>query len=151
MNKVKKSKHLGVYGLIIKEQEILLIDKCGGPYDGKLDLPGGTIEWGEHPEETLRRELKEEVGIVIKKDSLLDTDSCLVEWINNGELETVHHIGVFYIVEFYEGEILNNIEINDINDDSKGAKFYNIEDLRKKDLSNIAVIAIEKLGYQLKN
>ena len=151
MIKLKKNKHFGVYGLIIKEQKIVLVDKCGGPYDGKLDLPGGTIEWGEKPEETLIRELKEEVGIDVKKYYLLDVNSCLVEWLHNDDLESVHHIGIFYIIENYDNEILNDIEITNLNDDSKGAKFYNIEDLRKKDLSNIAVIAIEKLGYQLKN
>lgn len=42
---MKKYKHLGVYGLIIKNDNILLIKKYGGPYDGKLDLPGGAIEF----------------------------------------------------------------------------------------------------------
>ena len=57
---MKEHKHLGVYGLIIKDEKILLIKKVTGPYDGKLDLPGRTIEFGETPEETLRRELLEE-------------------------------------------------------------------------------------------
>lgn len=33
----------GAYGLIIEDEKILLIRKHGGPYDNKLDLPGGTI------------------------------------------------------------------------------------------------------------
>mgnify|MGYP003295650759 CR=1 FL=1 len=60
---MKEYKQLGSYGLIIKNDKILLIKKSGGPYDGKLDLPGGTIEFCETPEEALIRELKEEVGI----------------------------------------------------------------------------------------
>ena len=40
---MKEFKQLGAYGLIIKDGKILLIKKFGGPYDSKLDLPGGTI------------------------------------------------------------------------------------------------------------
>ena len=47
---MKEFKQLGAYALIIKDEQILLIKKCGGPDDGKLDLPGGTIEFGERPE-----------------------------------------------------------------------------------------------------
>ena len=54
---MKQIKHIGSYGLILENNKILLIKKHGGPYDGKLDLPGGTIEYGEKPEETLVREL----------------------------------------------------------------------------------------------
>ena len=38
---MKQFKHLGAYGLIIKDEKIVLIKKVGGPYNGKLDLPGG--------------------------------------------------------------------------------------------------------------
>ena len=57
---MKEYKQLGAYGLIEKNNKILLIKKYGGPYNGKLDLPGGTIEFCEKPESTLKRELMEE-------------------------------------------------------------------------------------------
>ena len=64
--KRKKYKQLGAYGLLINDDKILLIKKNGGPYDGKLDLPGGTIEFSETPTDALKRELQEEVGIFVK-------------------------------------------------------------------------------------
>lgn len=64
---MKEHKHIGVYGLIIENNNIALIKKCNGPYTGKLDLPGGSFEFGETPEETLKRELKEETGIDCKE------------------------------------------------------------------------------------
>ena len=54
---MKEFKQLGAYGLVIQDDKILLIKKLGGPYDGKLDLPGGTIEFCERPEEALKREI----------------------------------------------------------------------------------------------
>ena len=61
---MEEYKHLGAYAIIIKNDQILLIKKYGGPYDKKLDLPGGTIEFNERPADTLKRELLEEVDLI---------------------------------------------------------------------------------------
>lgn len=56
--------HRGIYGIWLDARgRIPLIRKSRGPYTGLLDLPGGTPEVGETPEQTLRRELVEECGV----------------------------------------------------------------------------------------
>lgn len=146
---MKQFKHIGSYGLILDNDKIVLIKKVGGPYNGKLDLPGGTIEWGEKPEITLVRELEEEVGIKVIDYELFDGDSITFEWAHKGELEQGHHIGFFYKIISYENEIRSNVSISEINDDSLGAQFYDINKLKKSELSDIANLEIEKLGYKL--
>ena len=148
---MKQFKHLGAYGLIIKDEKIVLIKKVGGPYNGKLDLPGGTIEWGETPKQTLIRELDEEVGIDVIKYELFDANSIVFEWIHKEELERGHHLGIFYKVLDYNNELLEDIKIDEKNDDSLGAKFYEIGKLKKSELSDIANLEIEKLGYKLED
>lgn len=142
-------KHLGVYGLVIKGEEVLLIKKAVGPYKDKLDLPGGTVNFGERPNETLIREFNEETGLLVTDYSLYDVDSVLFEYKDNGNNIMVHHMGIFYKIREYENDIKEDIQIDMINDDSLGAAFYNIRDLSKSNLSKIAILELEKLGYKL--
>lgn len=44
---VKKT-HIGAYGIIIRNDKIALVRKARGGYKGKLDLPGGGIEFAEN-------------------------------------------------------------------------------------------------------
>lgn len=146
----KEFRQYGAYGIIIKDDKILLIKKNGGPYDGKLDLPGGTIEFHEKPENTLKRELLEEVGIKVKDFKLFDVDSVDFEWEFNNLLIDGHHVGIFYEVLEFENNIQSSLKVDEVNDDSLGAEFYSIKELNKVDLSLISLLELEKMGYKLK-
>ncbi len=52
------------YGFCYNEDNELLVIETSIP--GKWQVPGGTIEVGEKPEETLARELDEETNVAIK-------------------------------------------------------------------------------------
>ena len=142
---MKKLKHVGSYGLVLKDNKILLIKKKGGPYDGKLDLPGGTIEYGETPKVALARELKEEVGITPMDYELFDGNSVNVSWTHNEEFEDITHIGFFYLIKSFEGDIKESNAIDSVNDDSMGAQFYDIDSLTSDMLSSIASLEISKI------
>ena len=69
------NKHVyhGAYGICRDPSDsLLLVRVTSGLADAGLwTLPGGGIEWGEHPEVTLHRELEEETGVVeIEKSRL---------------------------------------------------------------------------------
>lgn len=147
---MKEFKQYGAYGLILNNNRILLIKKNGGPYNGKLDLPGGTIEFCETPENAMKRELEEEVGIKVNSFNLFDANSVAFEWkVKDGLLLKVHHTGIFYKVLEYEGEIKGKVNLSKDNNDSLGAEFYDISKLKKNDLSRIAILELEKLGYKV--
>ena len=61
----------------------------------------------------------------------------------------VHHIGIFYQIIETQNNLKKNILLDNQNDDSLGADFYEIKKLKKKKLSAITILELEKLGYQL--
>ena len=58
---------------MIRDDEILLIEKLRGHGAGKVNAPGGHIEVGETPEECAVREAFEEVGITVLNADLRAT------------------------------------------------------------------------------
>ncbi len=58
----------GVLGLAINDKKQVFLTQRNEPEDvnfhKKWNIPGGGIEWGEIPEDTLVREFKEELNIV---------------------------------------------------------------------------------------
>jgi 8-oxo-dGTP pyrophosphatase MutT (NUDIX family) len=50
-------RHFGVYGLLWYRGHVATVLKSRRPYDGLLDLPGGSPEDSETPEQTLAREV----------------------------------------------------------------------------------------------
>ncbi len=145
--KIIKAKHIGVYGIIIQDEKIVLIKKARGGYKGKLDLPGGGMEHKESPIETLHRELDEEAGVTVIKEDLLDVTSTNIIWqMNENEKEDLHHIGILYTVKIDR----NKIKEEPDGIDSNGASWYKINDLKKDNLSPFTIYSLEKLGYKLK-
>ncbi|SET96606.1 NUDIX domain-containing protein [Salinibacillus kushneri] len=63
MYKSKKyHRAFGVYGIYVEGNKLLVINKNGGPYKNRYDLPGGSLESGESLSVAIQREFKEETG-----------------------------------------------------------------------------------------
>jgi len=142
MEKINKT-HLGVYGLIKKEDKVLLIKKLRGPYTGKLDLPGGKLEHGESIDEGLAREIIEETGIKAKDFELLKNLIFNVDFDDEGEMVSMYHVGLVYTVkQFDESTLIETMEV----EDSGGANWYNVDELSEEQLSPFAKEVIINRG-----
>jgi dATP pyrophosphohydrolase len=90
----------GVYGVVFKDDTLLVVKQNHGPYAGKFDLPGGGIKPLETIETALRREFLEEVGMIFEKMTLLENFSASVAWTNEQKLSvSFHQVGLIYLVE----------------------------------------------------
>lgn len=137
-----KKLHLGIYGIIVKNDKILLIQKSRGPYIGKLDLPGGSTQHGESIKQVLTREILEETGIKIHKFKLFDNYIYNIDFIDDRGKISMYHIGLIYMIETYDDTKL----IKKMNfEDSSGSIWYKINEVKKGSLSPFAYKAIVSL------
>jgi ADP-ribose pyrophosphatase YjhB (NUDIX family) len=77
-------------------------------------LPAGSLEYGEDPEEGIKRELKEETGFDVRVERLLYADSA-VEF---------RHISLIYLCRIIGGTFKQNVEVSSI-------KFHPLDQLPK--------------------
>ena len=85
-NNIKFPYKVNLCYVINNKGELLLQRKARGFGQGKWNGPGGKIEKGETPEESVKREIKEETGLVIKNlekaGELEFIFTCNPEWNN---------------------------------------------------------------------
>lgn len=74
--------------LVLQESE----DYEDGVHPGKFELPGGRLEPGEHPEEALRREVREEASLEVEIGEPFHVD----EWRPEVDGENWQIVGVFF-------------------------------------------------------
>jgi len=113
----------GSFGVVVNAGRIILQQRNdpNPKFDRKWALPGGIIQFGEHPEQTLARRCYEEIGIRIVNLVLLPVvQSYLYE--NNKQLTLLH----------YKAETKNQKLVNlDDHDDILQVKWFPINTLKK--------------------
>ena len=91
-----------VAAIIQKENQYFATQRGYGEFDGMWEFPGGKIEPGESPEDALKREIQEELGIDIGVKEFLCTTNydypsfhltmhCYICCIKEGEVEFREH------------------------------------------------------------
>jgi len=67
-----------VSALAIRGDEVLLVHRLAEPYKGRWGLPGGAVELGEPARDAVVREAREETGLLVEPDGVVDGLDILV-------------------------------------------------------------------------
>ena len=103
-------------GILIKNQQILLVKRKNQPFKGKWALPGGFVEYEEKTEDTVIREVLEETGLKTKINQLAGVYS------DPDRDPRGHTITVAYVLDIIGGELVAG-------DDASDVKFFNVKEL----------------------
>lgn len=140
--------HRGVYGCIIRQGKMLVIQKARGPYTGLFDLPGGSPEAGETPEQTLFREIKEETGCTVIKMENRRCRSLIFSRFTpeSGKRGVLKHDAILYDVQV----IGTPSEMGD-GLDSKGALWVDTNLLNDKNATPYVLMGLKRELISLAN
>jgi 8-oxo-dGTP diphosphatase len=135
---------VGVGAVTVLQGKILLEQRKNEPGRGKWSVPGGIVELGETPEQSVIRETKEETGLVVDNPVLIDVVS-QVTLDENGKVK-YHFVIIDYFVRLKSGKLeaasdaaslewvpLNDVENKDLTASFRNFFLENYESLKKMD------------------
>lgn len=103
-------------GLIVIDDKLVLIRRKFYPFEGKLALPGGMVEYDEKVEDAVRREMKEETGLDVEIVKLLGVYS------EPGRDPRGHVVSTAFVLKRVGGELRSG-------DDAKAIELVDISDI----------------------
>jgi ADP-ribose pyrophosphatase YjhB (NUDIX family) len=118
--------------VITQNKKILLARRAIPPKKGWWDTPGGFLENGELPEDGIKREIKEELGVAIKPIKLLGIYIDTYQASSHPPYKTLNFC---YLSKIIKGKIKPA-------DDVKEVKWFNKNNLPKKIAFKNAKMAI---------
>ena len=126
---------VGVGVVVLRNDEVLLVQRGKDPNKGQWSIPGGKQLLGETVMEAVHRELLEETGVIIEQPTLLDVVDIIVP---DGIGKILYHYTlVDYQAKWLSGECRSG-------DDADAVKWFTFEELNSLGLLEITRIVILK-------
>jgi ADP-ribose pyrophosphatase YjhB (NUDIX family) len=130
--KYPKNPLVGVGGVVVDRDRVLLIRRGSEPLKGEWSIPGGMLELGEELAAGVKRELKEETGLDVEPlDCILVFDRIMRE----GERVKYHYVIVDYLCRRKAGRLCPASDVID-------ARWVRRADLPQYHLTDMATTVI---------
>lgn len=122
-------------GVVVRDNQILLVRRINPPDAGKWGFPGGKIEAGEPMHSAAMREVQEETGIVVRATKILTA----IDAFDRDEKDSLrtHYVLIAVQCHWISG-------MPQAADDVSEAAWFNIADLDASNLTmseNVAAVA----------
>jgi 8-oxo-dGTP diphosphatase len=110
---------VGIGGVVIENDRVLLIRRGTEPLLGQWSIPGGTLELSESLQEGVARELLEETGLEVRVLDLIDAfDRIYIEPDEGGDgtasRPRFHYVIVDYLCERISGDAIAGSDVTDV-------------------------------------
>lgn len=117
---------VGVGGLVIDKDKLLLIKRAYEPSSGLWSIPGGLLEVGEELEEAVAREIEEETGIKVEVKELLGVFNFVIR--DEAGKVKYHYVLIDFLAKPVGGKLRPSRETLD-------ARWVSLKDIEKYSLT----------------
>ncbi|MGI9665526.1 MAG: NUDIX hydrolase [Acidimicrobiia bacterium] len=138
----KRRTRLASYVVAVTDGRILLVRIAPGyPGEGSWTLPGGGVEWGEHPDDALKREVYEEAGFELTEFAFLGIDSQVFD--KRAERPAMHAIRMLYTAD-----LVGQPRVTEVDGSVDGAEWKTLAELDSVPTVRLVANAIAMLGTE---
>ena len=120
---------------MIRDGEILLVERGRGAHAGKWAIPGGKVDYGETLAAAAAREVYEETGLTVEVGDVVWTG----ETIGPGDPPAWHFVLVDFLARVVEGTLVPA-------DDARDARFVPLPEARHLPLTPTMFDLLDVLG-----
>jgi 8-oxo-dGTP diphosphatase len=124
---------VGVGGVVIKDDRVLLVRRGREPLKGEWSIPGGMLEVGEQLAEGARRELREETGLEVEP---LEALAVFDRIVRDGRKVRYHYVIVDFACRLIRGKLAPASDVID-------ARWVRRWELRRYHLTDMARAVID--------
>jgi 8-oxo-dGTP diphosphatase len=141
VNELARIQRVAAYNVCVDPERRLLLCRLSKITEapGAWTLPGGGINFGEHPEVGAIRELREETGLIGRIEELLAVDSMHRPAGLGAKHADYHSIRVFYRTTIEGGELQDELD-----ESTDRAGWFT-----RAELADIPVVSTGELGMRL--
>ena len=101
---------VGVGGVVVQGSRVLLVRRGRPPLKGEWSIPGGMVELGETLVEGVRREIREETGLVVRPLEVIGVFDRIQK---NGSRVQYHYVIVDYVCRRTGGRLKSGSDVLD--------------------------------------